>query len=217
MNRLLPDTPVQKLTEQEYLKSEPYSEIRHEYIDGYAYEMADSKFSHHYIKSNLLMTIGNSLELKRAYHVFASGFRVKVGSNYFYPDIVVDCSNLSGDSIFTENPTAIVEIIAKATRKTDKVIKRYAYTSIPTLKEYMLVEQDFVEVEFWRRHGQHWELSVYYLGDSITFDSISLTLTVEEIYDRVDNEEMTEWLIQKAREAAEADVAQATSTLTDSE
>lgn len=205
MNSLLPDTPIQKLTEEEYLKSEPYSEIRHEYIDGYAYEMADSKFSHHYIKNNLLMAIGNSLELKKFYHVFASGFRVKVGSNYFYPDIVVDCSNLSSDSIFTETPTAIVEIIAKATRKTDKVIKRYAYTSIPTLKEYMLVEQDFVEVEFWRRYGQHWELSVYYLGDSITFESIALTLTVEDIYDSVENEEVTEWIAQKAREAVEAE------------
>lgn len=213
MNRLLLDTPVQKLTEQEYLKSEPYSEIRHEYIDGYAYEMADSKFSHHYIKNNLSFALWDYLKGKTCI-ALASGFRVKVGSNYFYPDIVVDCSNLSGDSIFTENPTAIVEIIAKATRKTDKVIKRYAYTSIPTLKEYMLVEQDFVEVELWRRHGQHWELSVYYLGDSITFESIALTLTVEDIYDRVENEEVTEWIAQKAREATEAEVKP---TLTDSE
>jgi hypothetical protein len=37
----------------------------------------------------------------------------------------------------------------------------------------------------------------YYLGDELTFESIGLTLTVEEIYQRVKNEEMTEWLASK--------------------
>ena len=34
--------------------------------------------------------------------------------------------------------------------------------------------------------------------------AIGLTLTVEEIYDRMQNEDVTDWLAKKAREAAEA-------------
>ena len=41
-----------------------------------------------------------------------------------------------------------------------------------------------------------------------------LTLTVEEIYERVVNEEVTEWLAQKAHEIAEAEIK---SALSDSE
>jgi hypothetical protein len=35
------------------------------------------------------------------------------------------------------------------------------------------------------------------LGDEVTFTSIGLTLSVEEIYDGVDNADMVEWLKQK--------------------
>jgi hypothetical protein len=59
-----------------------------------------------------------------------------------------------------------------------------------------------IEIQRWRTN---WAIEKYFLGDSITFDSIQLTLTVEEIYDRVVNEEVTEWFAQKAREAAEAE------------
>jgi hypothetical protein len=65
------------------------------------------------------------------------------------------------------------------------------------------VEQSSVKIEVQRRRT-HWAIEKYFLGDSITFESIGLTITVEELYDRVDNEEMTEWLLQKAREAEEA-------------
>jgi hypothetical protein len=65
------------------------------------------------------------------------------------------------------------------------------------------VEQSSVKIEVQRRRT-HWSIEKYFLGDSITFESIGLTIAVEELYDRVDNEEMTEWLLQKAREAEEA-------------
>jgi hypothetical protein len=35
------------------------------------------------------------------------------------------------------------------------------------------------------------------LGDEVTFTSIGLTLSVEAIYDGVENEDMLQWLKQK--------------------
>ena len=46
------------------------------------------------------------------------------------------------------------------------------------------------------RKSKHWRPEFFYLGDAITFESIGLTLSVEAIYDRVDNEEMQEWSSQ---------------------
>jgi hypothetical protein len=43
------------------------------------------------------------------------------------------------------------------------------------------------------RKSKHWQPEYFYLGDQITFESIGLTLTVEEIYDRVDNADMNEF------------------------
>jgi len=43
------------------------------------------------------------------------------------------------------------------------------------------------------RKRTDWKYEFYFLGDSITFESIDLTLTVDEIYDRVNNDEINEF------------------------
>ena len=109
---------------------------------------------------------------------------------------MVDCSDLQGNDSYTESPIIIIEVLSKSTRRTDQTIKRTAYLQIPTLLEYVLIEQDIVDIEVVRK-SENWQSKHYFLGDDICFDSVGLTLSVEEIYDRVDNEEMTEWLEKK--------------------
>ena len=87
-------------------------------------------------------------------------------------------------------------MLSKSTRQTDEKLKRALYTQIPTLQEYVLVEQDMARIEVQRRRN-NWVIEKYFLGDTITFESIDLTLTVEEIYDRVQNEDMVEWLARE--------------------
>ena len=116
--------------------------------------------------------------------------KVKIDQKYFYPDVMVDCSNEETD-YFVEKPSIIVEVLSKSTRQRDKTDKRLAYFQISTLKEYVMIEQDFVEIEFWSRdQDNRWQQSVYYLGDDITFHSIDLTASVEDIYRQVKNEDM---------------------------
>jgi hypothetical protein len=48
---------------------------------------------------------------------------------------------------------------------------------------------------------KHWLPEYYFLDDSVAFESIGLTLTVEEIYDRVDNADMNEFRQEKQKNA----------------
>ena len=64
-----------------------------------------------------------------------------------------------------------------------------AYRTIPTLQEYVLIEQSFVDIKICCR-SSHWQSEHYFLGDKVTFESLELTLSVESIYQRVNNEEM---------------------------
>lgn len=188
----------QSLTEQDYLEGELLADIRHEYIDGAVYAMVGAHRRHNLISVNLVTKFANHLEGKPC-KPYTSDMKVKVGSKYFYPDVMVDCSDDEYD-YYTENPTIIVEVLSKSTRQHDKTFKREAYFQIASLKEYVLIEQDFVEVELWYRGlDQHWQQKVYYLGDDITFHSIGLTVSVEDIYQRVKNEDMLAWLEKKAQ------------------
>ena len=100
-----------------------------------------------------------------------------------------------------KNQVLSFEVLSKSTRQRDKTDKRLAYFQIPTLKEYVMIEQDFVEIEFWSRDQDNlWQQSVYYLGDDITFHSIGLTVAVEDIYRQVKNEDMLEWWEKKAQQ-----------------
>lgn len=192
------------ITQQDYLAGELLSDIRHEYIDGEVYAMAGAHKDHNIISMTVSNLLYNHLQ-DNPCQPYASDMKVKVGNNFFYPDVMVDCSGQEQD-YYTQYPTLIVEVLSKSTRQHDKTFKRQAYCQIASLKEYILIEQDFVEIERWYRiDDKYWEQTVHYLGHDICFTSIGLTVAVEDIYRRVKNEDMTAWLEKKAEQQNQAD------------
>jgi len=181
------------ISEAEYLDGEKISEIKHEFIDGAVYAMAGASKNHERISLNVSRKFGNHLENSPC-EPFSSDMKVKAGTAFFYPDVMVVCDNQDTDPYYTEAPVIIVEVLSASTRKTDETIKRRAYQSIPSLKEYVLIEQDIVDVEVCRR-SQGWVSEHYFLGDEVTFESINLTLSVADIYQRVDNDDMRSFLL----------------------
>jgi len=180
------------MSEQAYLDGELLSDIRHEYIEGEVYAMVGA----HKYHNQIVMTVSNVFYnhlLGKPCQPYASDMKVKIDRKYFYPDVMVDCSQVDAD-YYIEQPSIIVEVLSKSTRQHDKTVKRLAYFQIASLKEYVLIEQDFVEIEFWSRdENNYWQQSVYYLGDDIHFQSIDLTVSVEDIYRQVKNADMLAW------------------------
>ena len=82
----------------------------------------------------------------------------------------------------------------------DETTKRSSYSQIDSLQEYLLIEQDIVDIEVVRR-SNGWRSEHYFMGDQFTLESVGLTLSVAEIYDRVKNADVTDWLLQQAAQA----------------
>ena len=179
------------ISEENYLQGELASEIKHEYVDGQVYAMTGGTPNHVRISGNISREIGNFLKGQKC-EVMQSDMKVKTpNGNFRYPDVVVICSDL--EESYTDSPIIIVEVLSSSTRKKDKTEKMLEYLSIPTLKEYVLIEQDYVDVEVLRRENG-WKPEHYYLGDEVTLTSIEFTISVEEVYERVDNEDMQKFL-----------------------
>ena len=179
------------ITEQEYLATEPASEVKREFIDGQVYAMAGTGYNHNCISGNIFGNFRSHLKGTPC-TTFMADMKVRVGKNYVYPDVVVDCGNMAGDDYFSTAPLIIVEVLSRSTRRTDTTVKLLRYINLPSLQEYVLIESDFVSVQVLRK-SNHWLSEYYFLGDTVTFGSIGLTLTVEEIYDRVNNADMNEF------------------------
>jgi len=185
----LPSYRADYLSEQDYLEGEKISTIKHEYIDGEVYAMAGASKNHQRLVTMLSRRFSEHFD-NTACEVFSSDIKVHVDSKYFYPDVVVVCSNDDDDDpYFTKSPRIIIEVLSSSTRKQDRTLKRYLYQMIPSLEEYVLIEQDFVQIELCRK-SENWMPDFYFLGDDVTFASVGLTLPVSEIYQRVENDDM---------------------------
>ena len=179
------------MSEEAYLKMELGADIKHEYIDGHAFAMSGASYNHNLLSGNLFRKFGNHLEGKPCIALMAD-IKVKAGRDYFYPDVIVDCGNPSGQDYCATSPVMIVEVLSGSTRNNDLTIKLIQYINLPSLQEYVLVEQDVALIQVLRKRND-WRVEYFTLGTSATFESIGLTLTALEIYDRVDNREINEF------------------------
>jgi Uma2 family endonuclease len=186
---LIPE--YETMTEEEYLKSELDAEFRHEYIDGRVYQMPCSNRNHNLVTGNLLSKFHAHLE-NTTFHVFAINMKLQMGKDYVYPDVVVDGGKMQGDDYFCKSPVIIVEVISGLSRKRDLALKFPLYIKLPSVEECIVIETDTVSVNV-NRKSNFWRPDYYFLGDAVTLPSIGLTLSVEEIYKHVDNEEMQEF------------------------
>lgn len=189
-----PNYKVTYISEEDYLEDEKISDIKHEYFDGEIFAMSGGSVNHQRLTGNVFAELRHHLKGTPC-EAFSSDIKVRAdnGKKYFYPDVLVSCNNDDGNKHFSESPQIIVEVLSNSTRKFDKNLKRQIYQSIPSLEEYVLIEQDRVEIEVSRK-STNWQPIFYFIDDEITFASIDLTLPVLDIYQRVDNQEMRDFL-----------------------
>lgn len=185
--------PLEKMSVADYLHSELARDIKHEYLDGGIYAMAGASKNHQLIALNIASAF--KLHLKNTpCATFTSDIKVRIGDiAFFYPDVIVACQADDNNDYYAEKPTLIVEVLSKSTRRHDETTKRRLYQTLPSLQEYVLIEQDIVDVEVCRR-SQGWQSEHYFMGDDVTFAAIALTLSVHDIYERVQNDDVSTYL-----------------------
>lgn len=181
------------ISEQDYLKNELQSEVKHEYVEGHVFAQAGASSNHGRIAGNIFRKFGNFLENSTC-EPYISDMKVKTSTgSYRYPDVLVVCDkDFIDDGYATGSPVIIVEVLSRSTRKIDEQDKLMDYINIPTLQEYMIVEQDFADIAVYRK-SDDWRSKHYFLEQKIVLESINLTLSVEEIYHRVQNEDMDDF------------------------
>lgn len=177
-------------TEEEYLVREPQAEYKSEYRNGRIVAMAGASREHNII----VLNIGSELrqQLKgRACQAFVSDMRVKVAaaSFYTYPDVSALCGEPKfdeKDKLALVNPAVIIEVLSETTQEYDRTEKFGYYKRLDSLDDYVLVAQDRVLVEQFRRKGGKWEARVFSsLQEAVGLDTIGCTLPLREVYDKI--------------------------------
>ena len=185
--------PASSLTEEQYLAIERAAGFKSEFLDGVMYAMSGGSPRHADLHGNIYAELRAMLRDSQR-KAFNSDLRVRVSSRmYTYPDVSVVCGKplLADDQKdVLLNPIVIFEVLSPSTELYDRGMKFQLYRTIPSLREYILVDQNKVQIEHYiRQDSSAWTLRDHQgLDAELKLDSIGASLPLRLIYDRVDLE-----------------------------
>jgi Uma2 family endonuclease len=179
--------PRPLISPEEYLEIERKAEFKSEYYNGEMFAMSGGSRYHERISMQLTGLVWRHLQNTRC-EAYTANMRVRTpGGLYTYPDLSITCAEAQFydkelDTLL--NPTLLVEILSPSTEAYDRGRKAELYRAIPSLRELLIVAQDRLHVELFRRaEGGPWDFSeADGLEGSIELTSISLTLRLSELY-----------------------------------
>jgi Uma2 family endonuclease len=174
---------AQRLSPDEYLAAENDGDVRHEYVDGQVYAMVGASEGHSIVKLNVTLWLAARIPL--GCRLFDGDMKLRVDraseTRFYYPDHFISCGQADPKQYFRSDATLVVEVLSPSTARIDRYEKLQAYTSLPTLIEYLLIDQAVPTVELFRRKSS-WARENYQLVDTIRLDSVSDELPVSAIY-----------------------------------
>ena len=182
---------VSILTEAEYLSGETLSRVRHEYVAGHVYAMAGASKAHNTIAGNFFARLRQHLRGTPCRGFIADmKVRVEQASTYYYPDVVVTCSERDtapgAPKDYLTDPLLLVEVLSPATESTDRREKMRAYALLDSLREYVLVDSRSQQVEVYRKQPDGgWAQWIWSAGETARLDSVDLALPLDELYEDV--------------------------------
>ena len=178
-----------KVSIEEYLEMENKADQKHEYYEGEVSPMPVNGITHNNILMNLIGTL-KTLSKGKSYCPFLHAFRIYIPEHtlFTYPDITIFGSNLIAydkDEDTIIHPTGLIEVSPPTTGGGLNGEIFHMYRDIPTLKEYLVIDSECVHVESYRVNKKgNWELQEYKkTSDSITMESLGVSISLQEIYD----------------------------------
>lgn len=172
-------------TEEEYLAFERASETRHEFVNGDVYAMSGASLRHARLVNNLFLALGPKAR-SQGCETYSQGAQVRIrqirDTRYYYPDLVVACDSSEDDTHTLARPCLIVEVLSPTTALTDHREKKRAYLSLPSLRQYVLVDQDLAHIESLRRDGEGWQQELLSPGDSLRLECVDMDIDFQTIY-----------------------------------
>jgi Uma2 family endonuclease len=182
---------VPRYSYDEYLELDRKSEIPNEYIFGEIVPLAGATASH----GRIVATTGRAIENRlmggpcRLFSALRVPLIPRVVSAH--PDWSVICGPLQ----FTDdekdtviNPILCLEVLSPSTRNYDLGDKARMYCRLPSLRHLVLIEQNCVGVEHWRRlPADHWEVEHFRdVNDTVRLESLNIELPLAEVYSGVE-------------------------------
>ncbi|MCD9189117.1 MAG: Uma2 family endonuclease [Pyrinomonadaceae bacterium] len=176
-----------KISVEDYLEGEKISPVKHEFIEGEVYAMAGTTIRHNIIAGEIYARLLVKLADSKC-QPFMSDVKVRASAKtFYYPDVMVSCEEINQNSLLCEKPILIVEVVSPSTEHIDRREKLLFYQQMPSVQEYVIVDQKKMNIEVHQRQNDGRWITYFFdeADDEIEFQSVGLTLPITDIYRRV--------------------------------
>ena len=179
--------PLAKKTLAEFLAWEDQQPDRNEFFRGETFAMVGGTARHNRVILNLGSRIAVHLD-DTGCQVFTESMKVQIAEGILYPDVVVTCGKAeAGDEKIVTDPKLVIEVLSPSTRGYDQRDKFVLYRSLPSLREYALIDPSDRRVEvFTLADAGAWLLVDQTNAAALTLRSIDLVLPMDAVFKGVE-------------------------------
>ena len=170
------------MTLTQFLAWEERQELRYEFDGFEAVAMIGGTVAHNRIMRRLHRALERGLAGKPS-ELFGPDVKILTPGKARYPDALVTCTPQATNAQVVANPVVVFEVLSASTSRTDRIEKVQEYQATPSIRRYVILEQDSIgAVVFERRGADGWTAYALTDGDTLRMPEIGVEVALAEIY-----------------------------------
>ncbi len=179
----------------EYLEMEKKSLEKNEYHNGKIVAMSGGTFAHAILANRIGRLVENGIDANEQDCVAGNSdlkIFIEKANRLVYPDVTILCDEpeyYKNDKQAITNPIIIIEVLSDSTEKYDRGEKFHMYSSLPSFKEYILINQHQPIVDsLFREDASYWKMhTTIGLDKTFPIHSLGFEINMTDLYKKVPN------------------------------
>jgi len=147
--------------------------------------MVGGTAAHSTIQTNLAIAVGGRLRGVPC-RFYGSDFKIQVSGSVRYPDGMVVCRPVPRDAKLIDDPVVVFEVLSPSTASKDRVTKNREYQATPSVRRYVMLEQDRIAATVFSRENGGWIGRLLGEDEMLAMPEIGLTVPLAEFYADLD-------------------------------
>lgn len=170
------------MTREEFFVWAEVQDGRYEFDGFQPVAMTGGTRAHAVVQANLITALTNRLHGMRC-QAYGSDLKIQTGPGYRYPDASVSCTPFPDSEMVVAGPVVIFEVLLASTAGDDRTVKLAEYQSLPSVRRYVMLEQDRVFATVITRTGTGWDHALAGPGGTLAMPEIGVEIPMTELYD----------------------------------
>jgi Uma2 family endonuclease len=173
------------MTLAEFLAWEERQPLKYEFDGVGPVAMTGGTAVNALIQGNLANALVGRLR-GRPCRFYNNDVKIRVANGHIrYPDGMVVCTPVDLRATVVHDPVVVFEVLSPGTAAKDRIVKAREYQATPSIRHYVMLEQDGVGATVYARAGAGWTHEILAGESVLALPEIGVELPIAELYEGI--------------------------------